>query len=484
MVPRGLRTSGSVKQATLALLVVVSTALSAVPAFAGSQSFADVVERLLPSVVNISTARRSLARKERDQNSTEIPRGSPLEKYYRKFLERQQQRSATPGGSGFVIDPASLIATNNHVVAEADEITVTLHDGSKLSAKIVGRDKRTDIALLKVEPKKPLAALSFGNSDGARVGDRILAIGNPFGLGTTVTAGIVSARQRDINAGPYDDFIQTDASINQGDAGGPMVNLRGEVVGINTSIFAPSGGSVGIGFAIPSNMARPILDQLKEFGRVRRGWLGVRLQAVTEEIAQGLGLDEATGALIADVTEGGPAANGEARAGDVITKFDGKPVVKMRRLPRIVAETPVGKDVEVEIWRNGTKLTLSVTLGEFPEAPQAIAAKPRSERALRVAALGLLLSLSTPELRRRFDLSDEVQGVIVIEVEDGSAAAERGIKAGDIIRKIGPNQTRVVSPAQVKAEIDKAVEAKRKSILMLVESDKVHHFVAVRVETD
>ena len=459
-------------------------ALSAVPAFAGPQSFADVVERLLPSVVNISTTRLSLARKERDQSPSELPRGSPLEKYFREFLERQQQRSATPGGSGFVIDPAGLIATNNHVIAEADEITVTLHDGSKLSAKVVGRDPRTDIALLKVESKKPLAALSFGNSDRARVGDRILAIGNPFGLGTTVTAGIVSARQRDINAGPYDDFIQTDASINRGNAGGPMVNLRGEVVGINTSVFGPSGGSVGIGFAIPSNMARPILDQLKEFGRVRRGWLGVRLQAVTEEIAQGLGLEQATGALIANVTEGGPAAEHDIQAGDVITKFDGKRIVKMRRLPRIVAETPVGKNVELEIWRNGTKLTLSVTLGELPEAPQAIAAAPRSERAVRVAALGLLLSLPTPELRERFKLTDEVQGVIVTEVEDGSTAAKRGIKPGDIIRKIGPNQTRVASPAQVQDEIDKAVEAKRKSVLMLVESDQNRRFVAIQVETD
>lgn len=459
-------------------------ALLAVPAFAGSQSFADVVERLLPSVVNISTAQRSKARKERKQDPSELPRGSPLEKYFREFLERRQQRSATPGGSGFVIDPAGLIATNNHVIADADEITVTLHDGSKLSAKVVGRDRKTDLALLKVEPDKPLAALSFGNSDRTRVGDRILAIGNPFGLGTTVTAGIVSARQRNINAGPYDDFIQTDASINQGDAGGPMVNLAGEVVGINTSIFAPSGGSVGIGFAIPSNMARPILGQLKEFGRVRRGWLGVRLQAVTQEIAQGLGLEEATGALVADVTEGGPAANGEILAGDVIMKFDGKPVMKMRRLPRIVAETPVGKNVEVEIWRNGTKLTLGVTLGEFPEEPRAIAAKPGSERALRVAALGLLLSPSTPELRERFNLSDEVQGVIVIEVEDGGAAAEKGIKPGDIIRKVGPNHARVASPAEVKAEIDKAVKERRKSVLMLVESGDNQRFVVLRMETD
>ncbi len=466
----------------LALLAVVPMVLSSGPAFAGSQSFADVVERLLPSVVNISTTQRSTARKEGDQNPSEVPQGSPLPEYLRKFLERRRQGSATPGGSGFVIDPTGLIATNNHVIADADEITVTLHDGSKLSAKVVGRDPRTDIALLEVEPKKPMAALSFGNSDRTRVGDRILAIGNPFGLGTTVTAGIVSARQRDINAGPYDDFIQTDASINRGGAGGPMVNLAGEVVGINTSIFGPSGGSVGIGFAIPSNMARPILDQLKEFGRVRRGWLGVRLQAVTEEIAQGLDLEQATGALIVNVTEGGPAAEHDIQAGDVITKFDGKRVVKMRRLPRIVAETPVGKNVEVEIWRNGTKLTLSVTLGELPEAPQAIAAAPRSERAVRVAALGLLLSLPTPELRERFKLADEVQGVIVTEVEDGSAAAERGIKPGDIIRKIGPNQTRVASPAQVQAEIDKAVEARRKSILMLVESDQNQRFVAVRLE--
>ena len=250
------------------------------------------------------------------------------------------------------------MVTNNHVIAEADEITVTLHDDTRLKAKLIGRDPKTDLALLKVAPKSPLVAVPFGNSGKTRVGDWVVAIGNPFGLGGTVTAGIVSARQRDINSGPYDDFIQTDASINRGNSGGPMFNLKGEVIGINTAIFSPSGGSVGIGFAIPANLARPIIEQLQKYGKARRGWLGVRIQTVTDEIAQSLGLDLATGALVASLTKGGPAERYKIKVGDVILKFDDKIVGEMRRLPRIVAETSIGKAVSVEVWRNGKRVRL------------------------------------------------------------------------------------------------------------------------------
>lgn len=455
-------------------------------------SFADLAARLLPSVVNISTT-QNITRKE--GGNLEVPRfppGSPFEEFFREFFERQQRRGqpqrrrATSLGSGFIIGSSGYVVTNNHVIAEADEITVTLHDDSKLTAKVVGRDQKTDLALLKVEPPKPLKAVPLGDSDRTRVGDWIVAIGNPFGLGGTVTAGIVSARKRDINSGPYDDFIQTDASINRGNSGGPMFNLKGEVIGINTAIFSPSGGSVGIGFAIPSNLARPILDQLRQFGRARRGWLGVRIQTVTDEIAQGLGLEHATGALVANVTEKSPAAKGKVNVGDVILRFDNRPVTEMRRLPRIVAETTVGRDVDVVVWRQGKEVRLKIKLGEFPDDPEATAAAtPKSgdpsEGSSTVAELGLVLATVNDELRQRFNLPEDATGVVVTKVIDGSPAAEKRIRPGDLIRKIGPSQRKVSRPSQVKTQVDKAVEAKMKSILMLVETGGNQRFVAVQV---
>ncbi|HJS32758.1 MAG TPA: Do family serine endopeptidase, partial [Alphaproteobacteria bacterium] len=318
-----------------------------------AQGFADLAERLLPAVVNISTTQT--VRQDRNQQQgpqqgpqgerrrgpevPQFPPGSPFEEFFREFFDRQGRPDAPPRrtqslGSGFVIDSTGYVVTNNHVIAEADEIKVILHDDTQLAAKVIGRDPKTDLAVLKVEPSKPLTAVKFGNSDQTRVGDWVVAIGNPFGLGGTVTAGIVSARARDINAGPYDDFIQTDASINRGNSGGPMFNLAGEIIGINTAIYSPSGGSVGIGFAIPANLAKPVIDQLRVSGKVRRGWLGVQIQSVTDEIAESLGLNKARGALVARVTENSPAAKGKIESGDVILKFDGKDVTEMRRLPR------------------------------------------------------------------------------------------------------------------------------------------------------
>ena len=308
-------------QLCAALVFVAVLAVSGGAVARGApESFADLVAKLLPSVVNISTSQVVKGRKgPTGPERPRFPPGSPFEDFFREFFERQQrdtpEQRATSLGSGFIIDAGGLIVTNNHVIAEADEITVTFADDSKLKAKVVGRDPKTDLALLQVKPTKPLPAVHFGDSGRTLVGDWVVAIGNPFGLGGTVTAGIVSARNRDINSGPYDDFIQTDASINRGNSGGPMFNLKGEVIGVNTAIFSPSGGSVGIGFAVPSNLARPIIDQLSKFGRPKRGWLGVRIQSVTDEIAQGLRLDKATGALVANVTEGGPAKNGDVRVG-------------------------------------------------------------------------------------------------------------------------------------------------------------------------
>jgi serine protease Do len=315
----------------------------------------------------------------------------------------------------------------------------------------------------------------------------VVAIGNPFGLGGTVTAGIVSARHRDINSGPYDDFIQTDASINRGNSGGPMFNLAGEVIGVNTAIYSPSGGSIGIGFAIPSNLAKPIIEQLKQFGRAKRGWLGVRIQSVTDEIAQGLKLDKATGALVAGITEKGPAEAGGIQVGDVILKFDGKEVNEMRRLPRVVAETAVGNRVPVEIWRKGRKMTLPIVLGEFPDDEQQVAVErsepaPKAEPRGQVAALGLRLAPVSAETRERYKLGANATGVVVTDVEDGSPAAEKDIRPGDVIRKIGPDQNSVTKPSQVVEQVDKAREAKMKTILVLVERDGNQRFDAIKVE--
>ncbi len=476
--------------AALLFLVVVATAPVPGVARGAPDSFADLAERLLPSVVNISTTQVTKTR-EGAPEAPRVPPGSPLEDFFKEFFDRQQrqgrpQRRATSLGSGFIIDAKGLVVTNNHVIAEADEISVILHDDTRLKAVVVGRDAKTDLALLRVKPEKPLKAVSFGNSDRTRVGDWVVAIGNPFGLGGTVTAGIVSARARNINAGPYDDFIQTDASINRGNSGGPMFNLDGKVIGINTAIFSPSGGSVGIGFAIPSKLAEPVVNQLLEFGRARRGWLGVRIQTVTQEIAQGLGLDDATGALVANVTEGGPAEKAKVEVGDVILKFDGKTVSEMRQLPRIVAETPVGKESKLEIWRQGEKVILDVKLGEFPEDEKLASAGGPSikkpERPRMTAALGLMLSPVTPELRQRFKLDEKTEGVIVTEVKKDTTAAEKRVQPGDIVRKIGPGHEVVKTPAQIKDKIDQARKNKMKSILFLFERDGNSRFVALRLD--
>ncbi len=472
----------------LTLVLVLAGALPAL-AKAPPASFADLAAKLLPSVVNISTTQT--ARADRG-NRPEIPRfapGSPFERFFREFFDRQQQspmprQRVTSLGSGFVVDPSGIIVTNNHVIAEADKIAVILSDKTRLEAKVIGRDAKTDIALLRIDPgKKELKALELGNSDGTRVGDWVIAIGNPFGLGGTVTAGIVSARQRDINAGPYDDFIQTDASINRGNSGGPMFNLAGEVIGINTAIFSPTGGSVGIGFAIPSNLAKPIIEQLRKFGRARRGYLGVRIQTVTDEIAQGLDLPSASGALVTSLSEGGPAAKAKIEVGDVILTFDGKPISEMRSLPRIVAETAVGREVDVVVWRKGQKMTLKATLGEFPEDEPKLASRTPTQRPrdATVESLGIDLAAITPELRKRFNLADDTAGVVVTDVKDGSPAAEKQIRPGDIIRKIGPNQSDITDPNQVEQAVESALEAKRETLLVLVERERNQHFIALKL---
>jgi serine protease Do len=467
-------------------------------------SFAELAERLLPAVVNISTTQT--VKTERNQQGErgpndqrrrgpevpQFPPGSPFEEFFRDFFDRQQRpdqqtpRRAQSLGSGFIVDPTGLIVTNNHVIAEADEVKVTLHDNQVLPAKVIGKDAKTDLAVLKVEWSKPLPFVKFGNSDVARVGDWVIAIGNPFGLGGSVTAGIISARQRDINAGPYDDFIQTDASINRGNSGGPMFNLAGDVVGINTAIYSPSGGSVGIGFAIPSALAKPVVDQLRQYGKARRGWLGVNIQTVTDEIAESLALDKPKGALVARVTENGPADKAKIQSGDVVTKFDGKDVTEMRRLPRIVAETPVDKTVPITVWRKGKEVQLQVKVGELEESEQ-VAAAPRGNRpppsgpaASAVETLGMELSPITPELRSQFEINEKTKGVVITKVDDGSPAAERGLRPGEVIVEI--NQEQVSNPQQVANKVKEAKTQGRRGVLVMVDRQGEQRFVGLSVD--
>ena len=464
----------------------------AVNARIAPDGFADLAAKLLPAVVNISTAQSVKRAKGAGPQMPKLPPGSPFEEFFKEFFDRQQQRQDSPKrkatslGSGFIIDSGGLIVTNNHVIEGADEITAIMHDDRRLAATVVGRDAKTDLALLRVKSSTPLPFVRFGNSDKSRVGDWVVAIGNPFGLGGTVTAGIISARARNINAGPYDDFIQTDASINRGNSGGPMFNLDGQVIGINTAIFSPSGGSVGIGFSIPANLAKPVIDQLKEFGRARRGWLGVRIQTVTEELADSLGLSKPHGALVANLTEGGPAEKAKVMVGDVILSFDGKPIEEMRSLPRIVAETSVGKASKVVVWRKGKEVKLSVKLGEFPDDDKvaAIATKENllSKNSNALKTLGLTMASVNDELRSRFKLGEGAKGVVVINVDADSTAAENGVRAGDVVSKIGPNQTAVKTPAQVIKTVEKARKSKRKRLLFLFERDGNSRFVALGID--
>ncbi|MBL8807292.1 MAG: Do family serine endopeptidase, partial [Rhodospirillales bacterium] len=435
----------------------------AVPGTLAPSTFADLAERLLPSVVSIQVTvtqaaaapgprgPQGQAPQQRRPDMPQFPPGSPFEEFFKDFFDRQgrnpdqqPQRRGQSLGSGFVIDASGYIVTNNHVIDGGDEIRVVFHDGHTLPAKLVGKDQRTDLALLKVESKTALAHVPFGDSDKARVGDWVVAIGNPLGLGGSVTQGIISARNRDINAGPYDDFIQTDASINRGNSGGPLFNLSGEVVGVNTAIFSQSGGSIGIGFSIPAAIVKNVVAQLRKDGRVRRGWLGVNIQTVSDEIAESVGLDKARGAMVAKVPDNGPAAKADIRAGDVIVKFDGKDVTDMRRLPRLVAETPVDKSVKVEVWRNRKAVTLDVKLGELEEDQAASAATPPGAKPGQpqgqAEVLGMTLSPLTPEMRQRFQLSDKQKGVVVTDVVDGSVAQERGIRPGDVIVEVAQTE--------------------------------------------
>ena len=467
----------------------------------GPASVAPIAEKLMDAVVNIST-NQNLKGPE-GAPLPKVPKGAPFEEFFEDFFNRKggrspSERKVTAQGSGFVVDAKEgLIVTNNHVIDGADEIMINFADGSKLKVeKVIGKDTKTDLALLKVVPKRPLAQVAFGSSGRLKVGDWVMAIGNPFGLGGSVSVGIISAKQRDINTGPYDDYLQTDAAINKGNSGGPLFNMDGEVIGVNTAIISPTGYSIGIGFAVPSDAATVVIDQLRLYGETRRGWLGVNIQSITDDLAEAYGVKENSGALVSSVAADGPAAKAGIAEGDVILKFDGKDVNSMRGLPRIVAQTQIGKEVDVEIVRKGQRRTIKVAVGRLAEdakpAPRpGVRVPPRSKskgkekdsgvRPPGQSLFGLILAPLTDELRSKHKLGPNIKGVLVLEVDPASPAAERNVKPGDVIVEVA--QEAVTSVEDVLSGVEKVRTAGRNAVLLRLEDAKGDlRFVAVPVQ--
>ncbi|MFH1344859.1 MAG: Do family serine endopeptidase [Pseudomonadota bacterium] len=472
------------------------------PALArGPDGIADVAEKVIDAVVNISTSQTVEAKggsSGGDRGTMpQLPPGSPFEEFFDDFFKNRrggpggpkggeaQRRKTNSLGSGFIVDTSGIAVTNNHVIADADEINIIMNDGTKIKAELVGVDKKTDLAVLKFKPPaKPLVAVKFGDSEKLRLGEWVIAIGNPFSLGGTVTAGIVSARNRDINTGPYDSYIQTDASINRGNSGGPLFNLDGEVVGVNTLIISPTGGSIGIGFAVPSKTVVGVVDSLRQFGELRRGWLGVRIQQVTDEIAESLSIKPARGALIAGVEEKGPAKPAGIEPGDVVVKFDGKDIKEPKDLSRVVADTAVGKEVDVVIIRKGKEEVRRVTLGRLQDdkaVQAAIKKEEPAEKPVTQKALGLDLATLSKDLRTRYKIKDTVKGVIVTGVDNGSDAAEKRLSAGDVIVEVA--QESVANAADIRKRVDQLKKDGKKSVLLLVSNaDGELRFVALSVQ--
>lgn len=480
----------SVLSIALAALVLVLTIQSPTPVAAkvnesssGFQlpSFADVVEQVSPAVVNISISGKPTGSFSGPGFS--FPPGSPFEEFFFRHFGHpgDTNRSQRPTrkfhaqGSGFIVSSEGMVVTNYHVVKDADEITVVMHDGEQYQAQVKGVDEKTDLALLQIEVDEELAYVEFGNSDQARVGDWVLAIGNPFGLGGSATTGIVSARGRDIRSGPLDDFLQIDAPINRGNSGGPLFNAQGEVVGVNTAIFSPNGGNVGIGFAIPSNMAKQVVAQLDENGFVERGWLGIYIQQMTEDIAESLELGSTEGALVANVIEDSPAQRSGLRPGDVVMKYDGQLVKRTRDLPRLVSATKPNSTVDIEIWRNGERLDLQVNISASNETQELASTTDGVDQKGR---LGLSLQELTPEVRDQYDIDEAVAGVIIAAVEPNSPAFEKGLRRGDVIKQVGDVLIDDV-PAAIKA-VKQAKKTGKDNVLLLIERRGQDRFVAVK----
>ena len=476
-------------------------------------SFADLAASLLPAVVNISSTQDMPAESAMGlppghggggPDMPVFPPGSPFEKFFKDFMNKNHGRGPQGGpqggdedgdaspdqprhtqsvGSGFIIDAgAGIIVTNNHVIEGGTAITVTLQDNTTIKAKVLGHDDRADLAVLQIKTDHKLVQVPFGDSDAPRVGDWVLAIGNPYAMSGTVTAGIVSARGRDIHQGPYDDFIQTDAPINRGNSGGPLFNMAGEVIGINTAIYSPSGGSIGIGFAIPANAAKTVVAQLREYGHARRGWLGVRIQQITPDLADSLGLKGTDGAMVAGVNDGGPADAAHIKGGDVILKFNNQDIKELKTLPRVVAETAIDQSVPVEVWRDGRDQTLQVKVAEMPSETKMADAggagegtkKPAASAVSELSDFGMKVAPITEDARQKFSLGSDQKGVVVTDVNKTGPAAEHGLKAGDVIVEV--QQEAVNSPAELRSRVDAIRKQDRKAVLMLIQgSDGVRY---------
>jgi serine protease Do len=452
---------------------------------------ADVAERVQSAVVNISTSQN--VSPSQGVPMPQLPPGSPFEDFFEEFFKNKndgdtkRQRKVSSLGSGFVVDPSGIVITNNHVIAEADEIIVNFTDGTKLKAELIGRDEKVDLAVLRVKPKAPLKAVNFADSDKARVGEWVIAIGNPFGLGGSVTVGVISARNRNIESSLYDDFIQTDAAINRGNSGGPLFNLQGEVIGINTAIFSQTGGSIGIGFAIPANTVAPLIKQLRETGEIQRGWIGVSIQPVDDQIAESLGLPAARGALIAAVGDNGPAMKGGMLAGDVVIRFNGQEVREMRNLPRIVAGSEIGKTVDVVVIRKGKEQTLKIQVAKLAEPEKKPSRQTKAEpepqakqKQTQNRPLGLELSVLSEELRRRYKLREAIKGLVVTSVDPGSNAADQNVQAGVVLLEVSGEP--VTTAAELRTRVEALKKAGKKSaLLLLLTPGGEQRFVAVAI---
>jgi serine protease Do len=463
---------------TILMLGAVTASMGPAAARGAPDSFADLVEKLSPAVVNISTVQTIRARRG-GRSLPDLPEGVPFGDLWDQFRERQEEdqepREARSLGSGFIVGKEGIVVTNNHVIEDADEITVTTADGEDFPATVIGRDALSDVAVLKIQHENgdDFPFVSFGDSDEERIGDWVIAIGNPFGQAGTVTAGIISARNRTLNAGNDVEFLQTDASINRGNSGGPLFNMKGEVIGVNTAIFSPTGGNVGIGFAIPSNDAERVISELQEHGKVRRGWLGVGIQAMSEEIAESLGIDQEKGAIITRVEPNSPADEAGVREGDIIIKWDGKDIEDSNRLSLLVKRTEIGKPVKVLVIREGEQITLDVTTGELPAELARMGSEEddegddqRPNRSDRELVEGMELAPLNDSLRRRYNIADEVEGVAVLRVARRAPAARAGIRPGTVILRV--NQRLVDNPAQVVDLIDAAREEGRDRVLFLI----------------
>jgi serine protease Do len=438
--------------------------------------FAPLIAKVKPAVVQIATI--SQAKDDQGQDLQQLMPNLPPpfgDMFRRRFGQGGAMREQRALGSGFIVDPAGYIVTNNHVVDGAKEVTVTLTSGDKYKAKVIGRDAKTDLALVKIDAGHSLPYVAFGDSDKAQEGDWVIAVGNPYGLGGTVTAGIISAHGRNINAGPYDDFLQIDAPINPGNSGGPLFDQAGQVVGIDTAIFSPSGGSVGIGFAIPSNVAKTIVAQLRAHGKVTRGWLGVQMQPLTPALAKAAGMSNHDGVLVNLVTDGSPAAHAGVEQGDVITGFAGKPIKTTRDLAMAVAQTQSGKSVDMTVWRNDRSRTLDVTIGTQTKEQLASAASGQDG----AKPVGMTLQPLTPDLRDQLDLPASTGGVVVGEVTPGSAADESGVQPGDVIERVAG--AAVHTPGEAADAIHAAQREKKPAISLLVRRNGVTSFLGLQL---